>query len=521
MKRINNTESLTENDTDLTGRDRIFSNVLWSWGGYFIIIVSGFIMPRMIDNYIGQFSLGIWDFCWSIASYLSLSSIGIGSSVNRYVAKYRAVGNIEGICSSVSSVLYIELFTAIVVIIISIVLSWALPLWFSSRLGKEIESSQWVVMCLGIAIAVQIALEVSRGVITGCHRWDVNNGINVLSTAIGFFLMLSALLLGNGLKALGIAYLLSVVSSEMLRVYAAFRICPELKIKISTVKWPVVKEMVQFGAKAIIATIAPFVVVQTVSLFIIDTLGASMLAVFSRPVALVRHIETFMNKFAFITTPTAGALQANADDKDLKQFFLDTTKYAAAVVFPIALFLIVFGDYILRIWMGPRYEYGLVLSILAIGYVLPVSQSPALRILIGTDSHGKIGAISLLASLTVLLLGAAILYFTKWSLISGAILLAVSLTIGNGILVPAYACYKFGISLKEYISLSFSVPVICTIALGAVFVLIRYLFFENMFVALGCGISFGAIIISILYWRFMLPEDFQNRIMQTVFKNNI
>lgn len=519
MKKIEVKAILTESEQDLTGRDRMFSNVLWSWGGYIIILVSGFIMPRMIDSYIGQFSLGIWDFCWSIVNYLSLSSFGIGASVNRYVAKYRAIGNIDALCSSVSSVMFIELIISIGVVIFSTILAWCIPLWFSSRLGSETDAAQWVVACLGISIAVQMALGVSRGIITGCHRWDINNGINVISSTVAFSLMLAVLLMGEGLRALGISYLLSVLVCESLRMYMAFRICPEIKIEISMVKWPVAKEMLLFGGKVAIATISPFILVQTVNLLIIDALGAAMLAVFSRPVALVRHIETFMNKFAFITTPTAGAMQESTDAIDLKNYLLDTTKYAAAVVFPITVFLVVFGDVILRIWMGPRYEYGLVLSVLAIGYVLPTSQSPVLRILIGMDLHGKIGAISLLASMGVLFLGSVFLYFTGWDLVLGAILLSSSLTAGIGVLIPAYACYIFKISPSEYFTHAFLVPTMCSIVLAVILFLIRVLFINNVYAAFGCGIAMSVLLMSTLYWRYIIPEEYQIRVRQAVFNH--
>ncbi len=67
---------------DLTGRERLISNTLWGWGSYAVVLVIGFIMPRLIDRRLGQVELGIWDFSWSLISYLSYSSLGIGSSIN-------------------------------------------------------------------------------------------------------------------------------------------------------------------------------------------------------------------------------------------------------------------------------------------------------------------------------------------------------------------------------------------------------------------------------------------------------
>src|SRR5690348_219890 len=82
---------------DLTGRDRMVSNVLASWAGHLVFIVAGFVMPRQIDRHIGQVGLGVWDFGWTAVNYFFLAQIGVGVSVNRYVARYRAAQDVAGL----------------------------------------------------------------------------------------------------------------------------------------------------------------------------------------------------------------------------------------------------------------------------------------------------------------------------------------------------------------------------------------------------------------------------------------
>ena len=86
-----------EAEADLSGRNRLFRNVLSSWAGHLVFIISGFIMPRMIDTHAGQSGLGVWDFGWSLVSYFGFVQAGICSSVNRYMAKYRAVNDVQSV----------------------------------------------------------------------------------------------------------------------------------------------------------------------------------------------------------------------------------------------------------------------------------------------------------------------------------------------------------------------------------------------------------------------------------------
>src|SRR5437660_2502691 len=82
---------------DLTGRERLVSNVLFTWAGQMVFFVAGFIMPRMIDHRLGQEVLGVWDFSWSLVSYFRFVELGITSSVNRHVAKYWGQQDMNGV----------------------------------------------------------------------------------------------------------------------------------------------------------------------------------------------------------------------------------------------------------------------------------------------------------------------------------------------------------------------------------------------------------------------------------------
>lgn len=82
---------------DLTGRSRLAVNTITVWACELVLMVSGFILPRLIDSQIGQEPLGIWDFGWSMVLYLGLVQCGVASSVNRFVAKFRAADDLAGL----------------------------------------------------------------------------------------------------------------------------------------------------------------------------------------------------------------------------------------------------------------------------------------------------------------------------------------------------------------------------------------------------------------------------------------
>ncbi len=506
-------ESDSTRPTDLTGRDRMYSNVLYSWGGQIVFVITGFIMPRLIDQHVGQFSLGIWDFCWSIVSYLNLAGLGVGSSVNRYVAKHRANADVTGLRESVSSVMCIQLIVAVIVLLSMATIVWFLPFLFADRLGNEISVAQWVVGLLGSGIAVQMAFDTSRGVLSGCHRWDLHNSINAGSNAVSAALMILVLKSGGGLSSLGMVHLSVVILTETFRTFMAHRICPELQVRLSYVKWFKVKEMLLFGSKTIVASLPQFLIIQINNIIIVSVLGPAALAVLSRPVALVRHVETFINKFSFVLTPMASSIEAGGQREELRRFFFDTTRYGIALTLPIVIFLVIFGDLILYFWMGHKYAYGTVLAILAIGYFLPVSQNSVMRILMGINRHGRVGLINLIITLAVFIAGSLIINSIGWSILLVAILISVSLTAGNGLVVPFWACYRLNIPITDYLRNSFSVPVACSAVFAAWLVFIRLLIPGNPIIVTSCALSSGSILMAGLYFRFLIQKSFRTNII--------
>ncbi|MEM7279365.1 MAG: transporter, partial [Pseudomonadota bacterium] len=94
--------------SDVTGRDRLAKNVSASYLSHIVFIIFGFLLPRMISDRVGQAGLGLWDFSWAFVKYMNLSMIGIGSSVNRYVAQYRTAGDTLGLNKTISTVVAIQ-----------------------------------------------------------------------------------------------------------------------------------------------------------------------------------------------------------------------------------------------------------------------------------------------------------------------------------------------------------------------------------------------------------------------------
>jgi O-antigen/teichoic acid export membrane protein len=435
---------------DLTGRSRLVRNISTSYVSHFVFIVFGFVMPRVIDGYVGQEALGVWDFGWSFVSYLSLAMLGIGSSVNRYVARYRASGDTTSLNSTVSTIVVVQGAIAGLVLMISLGLAWLIPSLLAERLGEHQVTAAWIIACLGGALAVEMAFDAWRGVLSGCHRWDYYNGINAGGHTVSSLAMLLALSSGGGLRAMAVVYLVTTVATEILRYIVARRICPELVLRATYFNRADALMIIKFGIKTIMLGLPSIVTTQTVNLFVMIYLGPAALAVIARPLALMRHIAALTGKYSYVLTPTAGSLQSQKKMSELHMFALRSARAGWLIALPPIVLMFVLGDLVVDVWMGEGYGSWTVCAMLSAGYLLSISQAPLLRVMIGLDAHGRIAKIATATAGVLLVTGIAVVTMIGWSLTHAAALIALPIGVGLGMTVLVEGFRHLNIGLNEY-----------------------------------------------------------------------
>lgn len=499
-------------EEDMTGRDKLARNVIIGWGSYLLVFISGFILPRMMDQYVGQVLLGIWDFSWSIVNYMIFVAPGIGSGINRFVAKYRAAKETDKLCEAVSTVVLMQMMVSMIIITMVTIIVSNMGFFFGDTIGKDLHTAQKVVSILGAAVAIQMIMSPSRGVLTGCHRWDLLNGLQALSSLLSVGTMIIVLVMGGDLVNVALAYLITNAIMEVMRAIVSFRVCPELTIRPRLASMQHARKILLFGGKTIVVGLPMLLIAQTTSILVAMNLGPAAVAVFARPLSLVRHLQTFVTKFSFMMTPTAGALQELGDKNEIRDFLLQVTRYAVAFTLPSVLLLVVYGDVLLRAWMGDNYAHWSLMAILAMGYFLPISQDPVIRTLMGMNAHGRVAFQSLFAGIISFSILAVIGFQVGWSLDVAATVVAISLSITSGIVIPVFACKMFEIPYHQYVLSTFKVPVLCAIPYLLVLVALRYFLEDHLLLAFFLSGLIGGLVILSLYWRYIFTESARNKV---------
>lgn len=491
-------------DSDKSGRSVLVRNMSASYAGHLIFVIFGFLMPRIIDESLGQVALGVWDFSWSLVSYLGLSMLGIGSSVNRYVARYLAKDDFVALNSTISSVIAIQLAVALVVIAISLVLCVFVPVWFSSKLGDYAETTRFVIIFLGGALAMQMAFDANRGIITGCHRWDYYNFLNSGGYFVTASLMICVLFLGGGLADIAAVYFTATVVTELVRWRLAHFVLPDLKLSYRLVNMGDMKKVARFGLKSALMPMANIATAQTINVFIVASLGPAALAILARPLALMRQISTLSDKYSNILTPIFGSLQGSGNDGEIKKTALSSSYFGWLIAIPPLMFLMMMGDLVVELWMGPGYADWQITSVLAAGFMLKVAQGPLLRILVGLNLHGAVAKAGSFFVLLTLGLGLLAMRHIGWSVQNAAMFVAIALGLVPGLVTSVYGVRYLNIGVVEYWNKVLRKNVLLMLLLAAALYACRWIAVDRPVVAILSGLFVTTLIVAMLNRAYVM-----------------
>jgi len=469
-----------------------------------VFFVSGFIMPRLIDHKLGHDVLGVWDFSWSLVTYFRFVDMGVTASVNRYVARHWGKDEIDGINRVVSSATFALAIAAAIIFIGTVIVVFQLPHWFGEKLNGQMLVTQRSVFYLGAMLSVGTAFGAYGGVLTGCHRWELQTMRNSVWQFITVAGMIVALFLGAGLATLAAITAIGQTLGQLTMISLAYHACPGLKLKYSYVSFATLKELYIYSGKILLPTISEMLLNQTTSVLIIGAMGPTALAIFTRPRALLRQLDALERKMGMILVPTTSVLASTDKTEEIRGLLIKSVRYALYLVLPTILILVFFGDYIMRVWMGPDYAIFLIPAILAIGFIGVTIQESILAILIGMDAHGRGGLAQLIGSIVATLAGYVMIRQYHMGLVGMALAVTVPQIIVSAGYLPWMACRHLGIKLGGFFQLAITKPILqllpFAICLGVCRILLKphVVIAASLFVAASTGLF-------IFYWQHVLP----------------
>lgn len=328
-------------------------NVLASWGTHACNMVIGFILTRYTLDVLGVSTYGNWLFINSIAGYANLLYLGFGETVSRYVSKYHADKNQQGMNEVVSLISYVFRGLGSLAFFIACLLAMTAHYWGGWE-GEELTQVRVTCVILGLNIAISMSGTSYGGVLHGLRRFDLERGIGFVFDLVRMILFLVFLREEWGLVIIASIFFLVTVGENICYLIFAYRLVPNLEVRWQHVNRETLRECGSFSSMSFVNAAASQIINASDTIVIGALLSKEAIVPYYFGLRLAQFCRQPIDKIAHICLPTAGALHSEADRSKRLRFLLRTLGIVMLLISGLYIGAWYFGRDVLDLWVGPK-----------------------------------------------------------------------------------------------------------------------------------------------------------------------
>jgi O-antigen/teichoic acid export membrane protein len=452
-------------------KSRILSNSLANYAGQFITVGITLLLTPALLFHLGDALYGVLILVSSIQGLGGLFDFGIGTSVVKYVAEHRAREEHDEINRVVSTslVLYLALGMLALLTVVAVAL-FGLPL-----LGLEAElehTAKYALILAGVSLAISVPMGVFSNLLLGLRHYEVSNAVNVVQVVVTAGVTLFVLELGAGPIELMLVNTVSLALTSIAKMLFAFRLLKGLRVTPRQASRTTLRRITGYSGWVFLLDIARRIFYNADAVLIAAYLPVSKVTAYNLGFKPASALTYLSSPFVSVLLPAASALQAKEDRGQLYRLLVASTRLALLLTLPAALWLALFGPWIIEAWVGPGHEDAVpVLLIFCLVFLVSTAQNPSGVILRGI---GKVRALALaVVGEYAANIGLTLLLLPVLGVIGAAVGTLIPGLLLGLLVVPWLACRAIGSSYAGFMANSFVGPLLAAIPTAGVAWLLR------------------------------------------------
>jgi len=396
---------LEMNNSPVTTSKRLVYNTFFNVVTLVSNAVIGFFLIRFFLGQLGETRYGIWVLIASIFSYRGLLSMGLNSSINRYIPVCLAKNDNAGIQRVIGTSLFFFSALAVVLGLTSLVVYYNIGTWFVIK-PDLVATAGTLILLVGFCFALAMPLQLCSGVLSGLQRYDLMNIGLLVPLLFRTGLVILLLMRGYGLITMGIVFGISEISRAVLQLVFVKKLLPQVSLSFKNVDFKFLREMLAYGINTLLYTLGAILIYKASDVVIGIFLGTAEISQFAVATAGILLLSQFLQAFTRAIFPAVSDLNARDECFQVREIAFLTQKYSLLLVVPAGCFLVAMGREFLWIWVGEKFQdpavidsMSVILAILTVGHCLRLAQHSNFLVLVGRGEHKIFGILMALTAL--------------------------------------------------------------------------------------------------------------------------
>lgn len=444
---------------------KVLRNIFSTWMGYLVTVVVGFLLSPFVVHHLGNTGYGVWTLIVSLTGYFGMLDLGLRQSVGRFVARYVALKDEENVNRTISTAVAMLAGGGLLALAAVAAMNVSFGVF---KVDHQLEAAaRTALVIVGINISIALPMSVFNAVLFSLERFDILNGVSIVSALTRASLVVAFLNSGYGVVALAVITMIGGLAEYSAMAVCAKRLYRPLKISWQAVHFGRCKELFGFGIYRFIWIIANQLIFYTDSVVIGVFLNAAAITYYAIAGSLINYGRNIVALTSDTLYPAAARLDAKKDMAGLRELEILGTTMALLVGLPICLGFLFLGKQFIALWMGKAYvSSAAILIILTIPQITSMSQYTSAIILVGMAKHKMLAYIALGEGLANLIL--SVLLVRKIGIIGVAWGTVIPHAISTAVVVPLYTLSILKMRWSTYLTRAFIRPFICAAPVAGV-----------------------------------------------------
>jgi O-antigen/teichoic acid export membrane protein len=424
-------------------------SILSNWFGLVVLAASTGLLTPIMVHHLGAVDYGVWVLASSILDYYGLLDLGMRSAMFRYVSLFRGGSQREEVDRTFSSALLLVIGTAVLICLLSVGIAYLLPR-FTHVEGITPRMFSWLLFLLGVSIAVMFPTRMLATYISAHNRWDLYNAAGIANTVTRAIILTVVLKLGYGILAVAIATVVVAFLSLGQHIIFLLIADPQAQPNFRLVTLRRIRELFGFSLRSLLVSLGDYLRFYSDSAVIAYVLGVGFVTPFN---VATRLIECFKSVVVAAGGPVLGAmteLDGGRRQKELQALLLRSTRLLALLSILGGVLLVADSRMLLRLWVGQELESAyIIVAILALGYMVNLTQHAALLIVISKGQHGPLGWWTIAEGIANIVL--SVIWGRSYGLLGIAVGTVVPMLVVKAVIQLRYALRAAELSAWEYL----------------------------------------------------------------------
>ncbi len=426
-----------------TGKNQVRIGVILSYVLIVLNTIYGLVITPYMIGHLGTSEYGVYKTISSLSSSLMVLDLGIGSTVMRFVAKYRATNDNKSIPNFVAmSLIQAAIMSGIILAVGASVFFTIEPVYSNTFTQEELQKAKVLFSVLLLNMVFHVFENVINGVITGCNKFQFGNGIKVIRLLMRVALIVSLLAVCASSIVLVLIDLTITILSIVVELTYIVRV---LHIKPKYTHWDraLFFESGKYTILMFLTSIAAQINNNLDNVIIGAISGPAFVTVYSMGLLIFGMYESLSTSVSGVMLPTVtNLLEDDKSGEGILKLIIRVGRIQFILLGAAVVGFVCIGKDFISVWLGAGYEDVYIITlILMIPSLFELCVNVCLSVL---RAKNKLGFRTCVLFASTALNAIVTIFAVKyWSYIGAAYGTAASFVIGSLLVMNIYYHKEF------------------------------------------------------------------------------